>query len=134
MNLKLHLYLVIAFLLGGATGGLVVAAREEQKIQSILTRGPDEIAPIVANRLSRKLGLDEGQQVSIQPIIQSAHDRLMKIRNAVAPDVAEIITSAADDIRKQLNPEQSKRLDELLVTRQALWRPLVPTSTQDQSQ
>ena len=125
---KVILATMVIFGTGVVTGGLLVhhAERSHERHSGrsgTATRPPQQLSAGVMRieflrRLERELDLTPEQREPIDRIIRDSQDRMKKLMETVEPRRREEYKRTIDEFRKVLNPDQRKRLDQLIKQQQ----------------
>ena len=109
-NWKSILLLVLVFFAGlavGVVGTRIVVRRVVQ--QSILH--PEKMQSMMERNLTRRLRLDNDQQVKLHDILTGARGQLTDLRKQFQPQAAEVLNDTDKKISALLTPEQQERYD-----------------------
>src|SRR5580692_2942488 len=109
-NWKSILLLALVFFAGlavGVVGRLFVVRRGVQ--QAIAH--PERVQSFMERNLTRRLRLDNDQQVKLHDILTDTRGQLTDLRKQFQPQAAEVLTGADKKISALLTPEQQARYD-----------------------
>ncbi len=127
MNKKFSIYLILIFLLGLATGGVIgVTVAKQQMVQAFNLKS---IGNIVKTEMTRKLDLDRTQQQQIDPLVNRATDRIHAIYLETLQRVDGVILDEQNQLVTYLRPDQIEKLSTLAKSREEFIRkhnPLEP--------
>jgi hypothetical protein len=107
---KSILLLALVFFAGlamGVVGTRIVVRRAVQ--QAIMH--PEKVQSLMERNLTRRLGLDNDQQVKLHGILTDTRGQLTDLRKQFQPQAAEVLNDADQKISALLTPEQQKRYD-----------------------
>lgn len=111
-NFKSILLLALMFLAGVVIG--VVATRSVVRhVMREAILHPEKAQAIMERNFTRRLRLDDGQQVKLHQILSDAHGQLKDLRQQYRPQLVEIFSNANGQIIALLTPEQQRRFERL---------------------
>lgn len=102
-RLKITIYLVAIFLIGGVAGGFVALAWKGRP-------GPPSIANVTErqmHRLTEELSLTEDQVERIRPILATISDEIRAVRRESMAEFARIYGEMVTQVEAELTPEQA---------------------------
>lgn len=108
---KIGICLVAIFAAGAVTGAMVTVRVVKQYIarQSNLERWTAS----TMKDYERKLALTPEQAVKLKPVFEDAARELRDIRASSAAGTIQVLRRMNEDVGRELNPEQQKKLDDL---------------------
>ena len=109
-NWKSLLLLVLVFFAGLAVGVVGTRIVVRHVVQNAITH-PERVQTFMERNLTRRLRLDNDQQVKLHDILTDARGQLTSLRKEFQPQAAEILTGADKKISALLTPEQQERYD-----------------------
>ena len=109
-NWKSLLLLVLVFFAGLAVGVVGTRVVVRHMVQNAITH-PERVQTFMERNLTRKLRLDNEQQVKLHDILTDARGQLTSLRKEFQPQAAEVLTGADKKISALLTPEQQERYD-----------------------
>jgi len=109
---KSILLLVLVFFAGGVTGVVVTRAVVRHMVREAILH-PDRVQTVMERTLTRRLRLDDEQQVKLHQILLDAHGQLQALRQQYRPQLAEVFSNANEQITLLLTPEQQARFEKL---------------------
>jgi hypothetical protein len=121
-NWKSILGILLIFVFGMITGGLLTARIIDKRVRHFLQGGPNAVAELIETRLNRGLDLDAAQRAGVANAITRARDRLKSARQEVQPKVDEAFAQAEREIRDLLRPEQAAKFDGIISRARERWR------------
>jgi Spy/CpxP family protein refolding chaperone len=74
---------------------------------------PEKMQTVMERNLTRKLRLNNEQQVKLHQILTDAHAQLKDLRREYQPQFFEVVTNAGRQINAILTPEQQARFEKL---------------------
>jgi hypothetical protein len=110
---KASLFLIVAFLLGVAVGGLGLGVYVAQAGGRLPFHEPQRFQANVLRRLSRDLDLQPDQRERVQAILRDTGQEFAKLREEMRPRYQEIRTRSRDRIRGVLDQQQQVKFDQL---------------------
>ncbi len=110
---KASLFLIVAFLLGVAVGGLGFGVYVAQAGGRLPFHQPERFQAHVLQRLSRDLSLQPDQRERVQVILRETAQEFARLREEMGPRFQEIRTRSRDRIRSVLDQQQQARFDRL---------------------
>ncbi len=113
-RVKGGLLLLVAFLLGGASGALGLCLYQLRTGHGEPGRDPARFQRLVLARLTRDLSLTAAQQQQVEGILRETGQEFAKLRAEFQPQLAAIRTGSRDRIRALLNPDQQQKFDALV--------------------
>jgi len=116
----------LVFLLGALAGALGTGFYFKGHVEKFLEGGPPKEK--IMRRLTKTLELTPGQQEKIEPILAEAHRSLLDLRQKSFPEMRRIREESFALIKKELNPDQQKKLEDLK-SRLKKHRPRLPASS-----
>lgn len=113
---KSTVYVLVIFLLGLATGGIIgVTFAKQQMMKAVKFKA---IARGVQNELIEKLDLDSAQQQKLEPLVDRSMDRIKVIYFDTLTRIDEVLVDAQKELVADLRPEQVAKLSTLAKSRQ----------------
>lgn len=113
---KSTVYVLVIFLLGLATGGVIgVTIAKQQMMQAVKFKA---IAKSVQNELIEKLDLDTAQQQKLGPLVDRSMDRIKVIYFDTLMKIDEVLLDSQNELVADLRPEQVAKLSTLAKSRQ----------------
>lgn len=108
----------LIFLFGVFIGGVVVSnISKEQMYRWFMAGapgGPEHALDLAAKRLRRELKLTGPQQKTFDEIVTDTRARLGEVQRKAQPEVNATLRDAEARVRAILNPEQTKKFDEII--------------------
>ena len=124
-KIKIFTIIVILFLLGVATGSLVTNIYFKKEGFELLGKGSRiDKRGFLIKQFSRKLELSDPQKQEIEKIMDESFDQILQLREKNRPEIMEIFKKRNALIQEELNSEQKKKFDELVLelkTRRQHW-------------
>lgn len=118
---KLWTGILVIFFSGIAIGfslGGVFTKKAVEHIFSGEHRGSREF---IMKKLTKELDLTASQREYVEKVVCRTHAKLFKVRQEHVPEIREILESGITEMKQQLNPEQSKKLDEFYEKAKKRW-------------
>ena len=109
-NWKSLLLLVLVFFAGLAVGVVGTRIVVRHVVQNAIAH-PERVQTFMERNLTRRLRLDNDQQVKLHDILTDARGQLTSLRKEFQPQAAEVLTGADKKISALLTPEQQERYD-----------------------
>lgn len=107
------LLLLLAFLLGAATGGLGFGLYRERTGWWGSRRDPARFQQFQLNRLTRELELRPDQRQQVEAVLRETGQEFTRLREEIGPRVREIRARSRDRIRSVLDPGQQAKFETL---------------------
>ncbi len=108
------LLLLLAFLLGVASGALGFAVYRSRWGWREAHQDPARFRQIVLNRLTRELKLRPDQRQQVEVLLRDAGEQFAKLREEIRPRYREIRLQTQEKIRAILDADQAKEFAALL--------------------
>jgi len=109
-NWKSLLLLVLVFFAGLAVGVVGTRIVVRRVVQGAIAH-PERVQTYMERNLTRRLRLDNDQQVKLHDILTDTRGQLTSLRKEFQPQAAEVLTDADKKISALLTPEQQERYD-----------------------
>ena len=109
-NWKSLLLLVLVFFAGLAVGVVGTRIVVRHVVQGAIAH-PERVQSFMERNLTRRLRLDNDQQVKLHDILTDARGQLTTLRKEFQPQAAEVLGDADKKISALLTPEQQARYD-----------------------
>ena len=110
-KIKFFAGLTLIFLLGALAGAFGTGFYIKEHVEEFLEGGPPKEK--IMQKLTRDLDLTSEQQKKIEPILEEAHKKLSALRRNSLPEMRKIREDSFALIKKQLNEDQRKKLQDL---------------------
>ena len=110
-KIKFFAGLTLIFLLGALAGAFGTGFYIREHVEEFLEGGPRKEK--IMQKLTRDLDLTSEQQKKIEPILEEAHKKLLALRRNSLPEMRKIREDSFALIKKQLNEDQRKKLQDL---------------------
>jgi len=120
-NAKAVAAVLLIFLLGAATGGLIAHLIYQKRIEGVVRGGPGAMAEMILRRMDRDLKLDGTQREAIRTIVQETHGEVRQVRRQFRPQMQQILSRSEERIRQILRPEQRELFERLIQKRKKHW-------------
>lgn len=130
------LLLLLAFLLGVASGAMGFAVYRARWGWREAHENPARLQQLVLNRLTRELRLRPDQQQQVEGILRDTGEQFAKLREEIRPRFQEIRLQTQAKIRAVLDADQAKEFAALLdrwQQHEQEHRRTPPTSTESKS-
>ena len=124
-NWKSLLALALVFFAGVAVGVVGTRVVVRRVLQQAIAH-PERVQAVIERGLTRKLRLDNSQQVKLHAILSDSHAQLDALRGQFKPQLVSILTNANEQITAILTPVQQARFEELKRKNHPLLRALQP--------
>jgi hypothetical protein len=111
-NFKSILLLALVFIAGAVVGVVATRSVVRHVVREAILH-PEKTQAVMERNLSRRLRLDNGEQVKLHQILSDAHGRLKDLRQQYRPQLVEIFSNANGQIIAMLTPEQQARFEKL---------------------
>lgn len=122
-NWKSILLLVLVFLAGLAVGVVGTRIVTRRVIQQAIAH-PERVQAFVERDLTRKLRLDNDQQIKLHSILTDTRGRLRGLRQEYQPQAAAALIEADEKLTALLTPEQQARYQKFKQENRPLWQSL----------
>jgi hypothetical protein len=109
---KSLLLLALVFSAGIVVGVVGTRAVVRHIVREVILH-PDRAQTFMEHNLTRKLRLDNGQQVKLHEILSDAHGQLKNLRREYQPQFFEVLSNANGQITAMLTTEQQAEFDKL---------------------
>jgi len=120
-KLKIGLVLALIYFAGLATG--IVATRAVVRhMVAAAVQNPERVKVLIEKRLTRRLGLDAGQQTKVEQILNHTQSELRSLRQDFGPRFQAIMLNTQTEISAILTPEQQARFDRFRAENRHLWQ------------
>jgi CHASE1-domain containing sensor protein len=116
MKIKAYLAIVLVFLLGMLSGGLLVAQLAKSKVQSLAASSTEELADIVMERLDRDLELSNEQHEAVSRILAAAAGEVAPMRAEFRASALTLIQKYQAQIGNELDDEQRREFEAIVAT------------------
>jgi hypothetical protein len=111
-NFKSILLLALMFLAGVVIGVVATRSVVRHVVREAILH-PEKAQAVMERNFTRRLRLDDGQQVKLHQILSDAHGQLKDLRQQYRPQLVEIFSNANGQIIALLTPEQQRRFERL---------------------
>ena len=112
-RLKGALLLVLAFLLGVASGALGLGVYQARTGWMGARRDPARFQQFMLTRLTRELDLRDDQRQQVEAILRESGQEFARLREEIRPRSREICSRTRGRIRALLDPGQQERFEAL---------------------
>jgi Spy/CpxP family protein refolding chaperone len=112
-RLKGALFLLVAFLLGAATGALGLGLYQARTGWWGPHRGPDRFERFLLQRLTRELDLRPEQRQQVESILRETGQEFARLREEIRPRIRDIRVRSREKIQAILSPEQQTKYEAL---------------------
>lgn len=112
-RVKGALLLVLAFVLGAATGALGLALYQARTGWWHGPREPERFQQQVLRRLTRELDLRPEQRQQVEGVLRETGQEFARLQEEVGPRLRDIRGRSREKIRAILNPEQQAKFQTL---------------------
>jgi len=109
---KSLLLLALVFFAGIVVGVVGTRAVVRHVVREVILH-PDRAQAFMEHNLTRKLKLDNEQQVKLHQILTAAHAQLKDLRSEYQPQFFAVVSNASQQITGILTPEQQARFEKL---------------------
>jgi hypothetical protein len=109
-NWKSILLLVLVFFAGLAVGVVGTRVVVRRMVQQAFAH-PERMQSVMERNLTRRLRLDDDQQVKLHAILTDARGQLTDLRKQFQPQAAAVLTNADQKINALLTPAQQERYE-----------------------
>jgi len=117
-------FAVLVIFVFGTVFGMAMSLWIAPKVNAYARPAQEILTQRLNQRISRNLSLSQEQKQAIAGIIEDARNQLAEVRKETRPRVRQIILTAQDRIRAQLNAEQQARFDSIMKRRRLMERNL----------
>ncbi len=111
---------VISLLIGFALGVVYGQWHARENFHSHRKHG--SMSQHMVERFSRELHLSPDQKKEVAAIFEAKHPQMVALQAEMKPQFETLRNSTQAEIRKLLNPDQQKKLDELNAKREERWK------------
>jgi hypothetical protein len=109
-NWKSVLLLVLVFLAGIAVGVVGTRAVVRRVVQQALVH-PERVQSLLERNLTRRLRLDNEQQVKLHAILTDTRSQMTDLRKEFQPQAAAVLQDTDKKISALLTPDQQARYE-----------------------
>jgi hypothetical protein len=115
---KVILATLVIFITGLITGAVLVKQGGRPTFSGRPTNATDPLLPIIfreefVRRMEQELELTPEQRVKINEIVHESQERTRLLYGLIGDDVREEMRHTRESIREQLNPQQTKKFEEM---------------------
>jgi cell division protein FtsX len=114
MKLKVYLTIVLVFLLGLLSGGILVMQYIQSKAETLTRSSTIEVYQLILDRLDKKLDLTDSQHEKISEILEGAAYEIEPLRNEFRSKVLSLLRKNSVKINDELNTEQKEYFEKLV--------------------
>ena len=118
---KLWSGLAVLFLSGVLIGALSTGLFMKHSLERSLHQGEPGVRHLVMNRLTRQLNLTESQKEYAEKVLCRTQSELRRLRQSHRPEFEEVMQRAIVDFKKELTPEQQRKLDTMYERARLRW-------------
>jgi hypothetical protein len=119
---KFKLGVVAIFALGAVVGAVATGLYFRYGVSRFELSRPDQAVSHVMRRMNRELGLNDEQRQAIEPIVLDGIMKMRALRARLSPEVETLVAETSGRVKKHLNPDQQRRLDEHYAEVLRRWR------------
>jgi hypothetical protein len=112
---KAILGVILVFILGWLTGALCGSLYVRHRILDLVHRGPEAMAEVLEQRMTRNLDLDANQKSQIHGFVLENLQQRKELQAQVQPQVQIANRQTLREINSVLSPDQQQRLHQNLV-------------------
>lgn len=112
-NAKAVAAVLLIFLLGAASGGLVAHLIYQKRIEGVVRGGPGPTTEMILHRMDRQLKLDRAQREAIRSIVQETHREMRRLRRQLHPQMRQILETSEARITALLRPDQQEAFKQI---------------------
>ena len=116
-NAKAVAAVLLIFLLGAASGGLIAHLVYQKRIEGVVRGGPGAMTEMILARMDRELKLDRAQREAIRTIVEETHQEMRQIRRQMHPQMRQILAKSEARIRELLRPDQRQAFEQIIEKR-----------------
>jgi Spy/CpxP family protein refolding chaperone len=116
-NFKQILCILLIFLLGAASGGLVMHMIYKSHMETFLRGDRKAREEILLDRLTRRLDLDDRQREQVRAIVEQTHAEMNNIRKQYRPQMEAVLEKSRVEMRQILRPGQLEKFEQFLQKR-----------------
>ena len=120
-NAKAVAAVLLIFLLGAASGGLIAHLVYQKRIEGFVRGGPGPTTEMILRRMDRELNLDSRQREAIRAIVQETHREMRQIRRQLHPQMRQILEKSEARIRVLLRSDQQQAFQQIIEKRRRHW-------------
>jgi len=118
---KSWLLLALVFFAGIVVGVIGTRAVVRHVVRETIAH-PEKMQAVMERNLTRRLRLDNGQQLKLHQILSDAHAQLRDLRREYQPQFFEVLSNTGGQITAMLTPEQQARFEKLKLENRPLWQ------------
>ncbi|MDR3580303.1 MAG: hypothetical protein P4L44_10105 [Oryzomonas sp.] len=116
-NFKAIAGILLVFLLGAAGGTLVTHMICKARLERFISGGHRMREDVIVERLTKKLDLNDSQQVQVRAIVHETHDDIRQARSRIHPQIEGLLTAGQNRIKSVLRPDQREKFDRIIAER-----------------
>lgn len=116
----------LIFFFGVLFGCAITAGGIHERMLDFVRGGPEKVTEGMVKWLKKDLKLDKEQEEMLQQIAVDTRIKLRKIRQTTQPQVEQTLMESADRVRGILNPDQTKKFDEIVRKGMQKWKAADP--------
>jgi uncharacterized membrane-anchored protein YhcB (DUF1043 family) len=109
---KSWLLLALVFLAGIVVGVVGTRVAVRHLVRDAIVH-PEKVQATMERNLTRRLRLDDGQQLKLHQILSDTHAEMKALRREYQPQVFEVVSNADGQITAILTPEQQAKFERL---------------------
>lgn len=114
MKLKVYLTIVLVFLLGLLSGGILVMQYIQSQAETLTRSSTEEVYQFILERLDKKLDLSESQHEKIAEILEGAAYEIEPLRNEFRSKVLSLLRKNSVKINDELDAEQKENFEKIV--------------------
>ncbi len=118
-NIKSVLCILLIFILGAASGCLVMHIVYKSHMETFLRGDRKAREEILINRLSRRLDLDDRQREQARVIVEKTHQEMDMIRKQYRPQMEAVLDNSRAEMRRILRPDQLQKFEKFIAEHKA---------------
>jgi hypothetical protein len=113
MKLFKSLLLLTLVFFAGVVAGVVGTRAVVRHVVGEAILHPEKMQSAMERSLTRRLRLDNGQQVKLHQILTDAHGQLKALRAEYQPQFFEVVSNAGGQIGAMLTPDQRVKFEKM---------------------
>jgi len=119
---KMWAGVLTVFFAGIGIGAVGTGLYARHAIRAIFQEGPSATARLVTKKVAHDLDLSDSQRAAVGKTVQATLYRLQELRLTYRPEAEKIVFEGVTGIKKDLTPEQQKKMDLLYERFRERWQ------------
>jgi len=113
-KLKIASYLLLIFVAGAVSGGLIIWKSAGQKgPKPPQHRGPEQMCDFILNKWKEKIDLTDEQITKIRPLLEDGMKEIHTVQEQSVQEVRKLMDKTDSRIAEELSPEQKTKFEQM---------------------